>query len=167
MDEQGTGGPPAAAPATQHTHTGRIRLDAVLLALVVLVAGAALGYSVFRAAAGGESAPEVRGDIAQVSDGEAVDLQAHLAAGKYTIFDFYADWCPPCRELTPRLNALAAKDPRVAIRKIDVVDWTSPVVAQHHIEGLPHMILFDPSGARIAEGAEVYVMLSKLFQADL
>ncbi len=145
----------------------RVRLDMALLAAVVLVAGAALGYSVFRAAGGGSAAMEQQGDVAQISDGEAVDLKAHLAPGKYTIFDFYADWCPPCRALAPELQKLAERDSRVAIRTIDVVDWASPVVAQHGIEGLPHMILYDPSGSRLAEGSDVYLAVSRLFQTDL
>jgi thiol-disulfide isomerase/thioredoxin len=154
-----------AAPAP--LRAGRLRIDGILLGVAVVVAAMALGYSVFRAAGGPSAAPGTRGDEKQVSAGEPVDLEAHLAPGKYTIFDFYADWCPPCRELSPRLSDLAARNPKVAIRKIDVVDWTSPVVAQHHIEGLPHMIMFDPTGARIAEGNDVYLMVSKLFQTDL
>lgn len=31
-------------------------------------------------------------DIRTISSGEEVDIRTHLAKGKYTLFEFYADW---------------------------------------------------------------------------
>ncbi|HZN04732.1 MAG TPA: thioredoxin family protein [Candidatus Polarisedimenticolia bacterium] len=104
------------------------------------------------------------GDVKVIAHGEQVDLAAHLAAGKHTVFDFYAPWCPPCRVLGPALERLAAAQPdRLAIRKVDIVDWTTPVVDQHGIEALPHLILYDASGRVAAEGDQVYTELERLF----
>jgi hypothetical protein len=55
----------------------------------------------------------------------------------------------------------------VAVRKIDIVDWTTPVVTQHDVEGLPHLVLYGPDGEKMAEGEAVYPILSKLFDASL
>ncbi|PYS95086.1 MAG: hypothetical protein DMF50_10195 [Acidobacteria bacterium] len=67
-------------------------------------------------------------DVKVITHGEQVDILAHLARGKYTVFDFYAVWCPPCRVLGPALERLAAKrSDRLAVRKVDIVDWTMPV----------------------------------------
>lgn len=113
----------------------------------------------------GEAEATIPGsDVKVIAHGERVDLSAHLAAGKHTVFDFYAPWCPPCRVLGPALERLAAAQPdRLAIRKVDIVDWTMPVVDQHGIEALPHLILYDPSGRLVADGDPVFPELERLF----
>lgn len=164
------------------THTGRggdvsataqgrasaaARAERIILLVVLLVVGGALGYAAIRAVATPSEHPVEAGDIAVVSKGEPVDLKAHLVKGKYTVYDFYADWCPPCRALDVRLHELAAQNDNLAIRKIDIVDWTTPVVQQHGIEGLPHMVLFDPAGKQLAEGQAVFPLLNQIFDARL
>jgi thiol-disulfide isomerase/thioredoxin len=99
-----------------------------------------------------------------ITHGQTVDLTAHLAPGKYTVVDFYASWCPPCRVLGPALERLAAAETgRLALRKVDIVDWTMPVVDQYGIESLPHLMLYDPEGRRIADGDAVFPSLLTIF----
>jgi len=108
------------------------------------------------------SGPEA--DVRIIAHGEEVDLEAHAVPGKYTVFDFYAAWCPPCRVLSPALERLASRQmERLAIRKVDIVDWTMPVAGQHGIESLPYLILFDPEGNKVASGEQVFARLLKLF----
>jgi thiol-disulfide isomerase/thioredoxin len=113
----------------------------------------------------GPRAPEA--DMKIITHGEKVELSAHLAPGKYTVVDFYAAWCPPCRALGPALERLAAaENSRLALRKVDIVDWTMPVAEQYGIESLPHLMLFGPDGTRLADGDAVFPELSKLFGAS-
>lgn len=120
-------------------------MSVVRLGLVVLLSLHAMTAA---AAAGAGEA-----DIRLVGQGREVALEEHLAPGKLVLFDFYADWCAPCRTLTPRLETLTRQFPdRLALRKIDVVDWESPVARQHGIGSLPHLVLFGPDGTRLAEG---------------
>ncbi len=108
--------------------------------------------------------PRPQADVEVIAHGEEVDLSAHAVHGKFTVFDFYAAWCPPCRILSPALERLGAAElDRLAIRKIDIVDWTMPVAAQHRIESLPHLVLFDPSGEQEASGEKVFTALLKIF----
>ena len=146
----------------QRSGPGRAILGAVLL----LVAGA-IGFAAYRAVAGDPLPDLPPGDVQVVSKGEPVDLDALAVEGKYTIYDFYADWCPPCREIDVELRAIASRHANVAVRKIDIVDWTTPVVTQHGVEGLPHLVLYGPDGEKMAEGEAVYPILSKLFDASL
>jgi thiol-disulfide isomerase/thioredoxin len=93
-------------------------------------------------------------DVADLGKGGArVDLVP--VAGKVTIFDFWAEWCVPCKTLEPVLVELAKKYPsRVALRRIDVIDWDSAVVAQHLTPGgfnLPHLKIFDGNGRVLLE----------------
>lgn len=130
----------------------------MLLAGVAALAVAALGAYALR------RAPAAEADVRTIAHGERVELEAHTVPGKYTVFDFYAVWCPPCRALSPALEKLAAKNPEtLAIRKVDIVDWTMPVAEQHGIQELPFLVLFDKDGRRVAEGEKVFDELDTLF----
>src|SRR3989441_9877584 len=96
-------------------------------------------------------------DVKIIAHGEKVDLERHAVPGKYTVFDFYAVWCPPCRALSPALEKLAARNQEtLAIRKVDIVDWTMPVAEQHGIQELPYLVLFDGNGRKMADGEAVF-----------
>ncbi len=85
--------------------------------------------------------------------GEAVDLVP--VRGKITIFDFWAEWCKPCKVLEPALVEIARAHPDiVAIRRIDTVDWDSASVARYLTPkgfNLPHLKVFDASGTMVIE----------------
>jgi thiol-disulfide isomerase/thioredoxin len=88
-------------------------------------------------------------DIADLTDrGEAVELTA--VAGKVTVFDFWATWCAPCIELDDKLRHLAARYPdRLAIRRVNVVDWDSPAAEWYLTPGgfnLPHLKVLRADG---------------------
>ena len=85
-------------------------------------------------------------------DGSAVGPLPKLrAAAKYTVFDVYADWCGPCRTVDERLRDIVAERTDVAVRKLNVVDFESPLGKElgSRLEALPYLIVFTPSGKRI------------------
>jgi thiol-disulfide isomerase/thioredoxin len=81
-----------------------------------------------------------------ISHGAPVDITKHLALGNVTVVDFYADWCGPCRQLSPSLEQMARTDPEIALRKIDIVNWKTAVVKQYNIRSIPHVNVYDRSG---------------------
>jgi thiol-disulfide isomerase/thioredoxin len=81
-----------------------------------------------------------------ISHGAQVDINQHLAFGNVTVVDFYADWCGPCRRLSPSLEQMARSDPEVALRKIDIVNWRTAVVQQFNIHSIPQVNVYDRSG---------------------
>jgi len=81
-----------------------------------------------------------------ISHGTQVDINQHLAFGNVTVIDFYADWCGPCRQLSPSLEQMARNDPDVALRKIDIVNWRTAVVQQFNIHSIPQVNVYDRSG---------------------
>ncbi|MCU1282936.1 MAG: hypothetical protein JWM53_6482 [bacterium] len=75
-------------------------------------------------------------------------LDAHVVPGKVTVFDFYADWCGPCRQVDEHLYRLLATRSDVAYRKLDIVSWESPL-ARHYLAkapSLPFVVVYGKDG---------------------
>lgn len=93
-------------------------------------------------------------DARLVSRGARVDLADHVVKGKITVFDFYADWCEPCLYTDTWLRRWLAEEPVLALRKVDVVSWESPV-ARQHLAGpsseLPYFVVYDLAGRRLGD----------------
>ena len=85
-------------------------------------------------------------DIKIVKGGKKIRFVEHLDEGQITIFDFYADWCGPCRVFSPKIERLLLKYDNVALRKIDIVDWKSPLSKQltkaYKFPALPFTLIF-------------------------
>jgi thiol-disulfide isomerase/thioredoxin len=85
-------------------------------------------------------------------DGSAVGPLPKLRVpAKYTVFDVYADWCGPCRAVDERLREIVAARSDVAVRKLNVVEFESPLGKElgSRLEALPYVIVFTPSGKRL------------------
>jgi thiol-disulfide isomerase/thioredoxin len=83
--------------------------------------------------------------------GRQVDLRTLMAPGKVTIVDFYADWCGPCRQISPYLERLASSDPDVVLVKVDIVNWGTPVTRQYGINSVPNIRVFDRRSRAIGQ----------------
>jgi copper chaperone CopZ len=91
-------------------------------------------------------------DVATLTtDGSAVGpLEKRRVAGKYTVFDVYADWCGPCRLVDDRLRELQAARQDIAVRKLNVVDFETPLARElgAEFDTLPYVIVFSPQGKK-------------------
>jgi thiol-disulfide isomerase/thioredoxin len=130
---------------------------------VVLKAISTAGYQGFVGPGKGAYLPHPSyppgADVKVITDnGAAVGpLDKLRASGKYTVLDVYADWCGPCRVVDAHLRELIVKRADLAVRKLNLVDFDSPLAKQlgSRLYALPHLIVFTPSGRRIEfEGAE-------------
>jgi cytochrome c biogenesis protein CcmG, thiol:disulfide interchange protein DsbE len=92
--------------------------------------------------------------------------------GKFVLIDFWATWCPPCRESIPELNAFSKKFADklvvigissesaqtvrnfrdVKIEYFSAIDTQSRMSNALAITGIPHVIIMDPDGIVRWEG---------------
>ena len=76
------------------------------------------------------------------------------------LVDFYADWCGPCKIMTPVLKELAGKmKDKVKILKVDV-DKNPAAAGAFRIQGVPTLILYK-------DGKQVWRQAGVVGQAQL
>ncbi len=102
-----------------------------------------------------------------ISHGAQVNINQHLALGNVTVVDFYADWCGPCRQLSPSLEQMARTDPEIALRKIDIVNWKTPVARQFNVNSIPQVNVYNRAGSLVGtvNGADIDRIKSYVAQA--
>src|SRR6266567_3169201 len=69
----------------------------------------------------------------RIAKGEEVKLTDYLVPGKTVIFDFFSDYCGPCVQFSPQLEALHKKRDDIVVVIVDInrpgtkgIDWRSP-----------------------------------------
>ena len=88
-----------------------------------------------------------------------------LQSTKPVLVDFWAEWCAPCRMLSPTIDAIAEQFSETAgVVKVNVDDNTA-TAQRYGIKGIPTLILF--SGGKEVErvvGATSKESISRMIQ---
>lgn len=106
-------------------------------------------------------------------DGKAVKLSSLVKRGQYTLLDFWASWCGPCRASIPKIKSLHAANPKINIVSIscdkNLADWTAAMKEEnmpwkqmalpqdkvlsraaseaYKVRFIPYLVVIDPEGA--------------------
>jgi thiol-disulfide isomerase/thioredoxin len=94
--------------------------------------------------------PPAGADVVKLVDAgqDVPSLDALAVRGKVTLFDFYADWCGPCRRVEEHVFELLKARADLAVRKLNVVSWETPL-ARHYmasVPGLPYVVIYGKDG---------------------
>jgi thioredoxin 1 len=69
------------------------------------------------------------------------NFASEVAAG-VTLVDFYADWCGPCRMMTPVIEEIADElSGKLKVAKLDI-DSSQKTTAAFEVTSIPTLILF-------------------------
>jgi thioredoxin 1 len=68
-----------------------------------------------------------------------------LNSGKILLVDFWAEWCGPCRMISPIIDELSYEYNDVTVCKIDV-DICDDLAVRYKIKSVPTLIVFDKEG---------------------
>ena len=88
--------------------------------------------------------PEVAGNApaSAVAEMTKIDMDKLIIENKLIIFDFFAEWCGPCKKLKPELEALeAAHKGEVKIVRIDV-DKNKTLARELQITEIPIIMIY-------------------------
>lgn len=63
------------------------------------------------------------------------------------VIDFYADWCGPCRQLSPRLEAIASKyADKIDVYKVDI-DSEAELAKVFGVKSIPMLLFIGTDGS--------------------
>ncbi|MFQ5528209.1 MAG: thioredoxin [Thermoanaerobaculia bacterium] len=65
-----------------------------------------------------------------------------LDSDKPVVVDFWAEWCGPCRMMSPVLDEIAGSNEDVRVAKLNVDDYQD-LAMQYGVSSIPTFILFN------------------------
>ena len=102
------------------------------------------------------------GAVVRMSSHTELDDVLAKAGDRPALIDMYAAWCPPCRAMTPNVDALAAEGHPVGV--VDV-DAARELAGQFEIKSIPTTLVFkNKSPVSRASGYHTLDGLRKLVQ---
>lgn len=78
--------------------------------------------------------------MSALTEATDVDFNAKVA-GPRTVVDFWAEWCPPCKELSRQLANKAPAHAALSVVKVNV-EIAQDTAVRFGIRGLPVLALF-------------------------
>jgi thiol-disulfide isomerase/thioredoxin len=103
--------------------------------------------------------------------GAEFEVESYLQKGKINIVDFFSDYCPPCRQISPLLKKLDKQRLDLVVLPVDInrkgfkgIDFYSPLARQYELSYVPFFRIYDGEGNLSKQGqeasAEIMILLA-------
>ena len=90
------------------------------------------------------------GPAAQAQAQPQPQAQPYTATNLPKLWDFWATWCPPCKELKPTIEALEKEyEGRIEIRSINV-DENKELAQKFEVKAIPTLVFLDAKGNELS-----------------
>ena len=76
-----------------------------------------------------------------IIEGSSSNLGEIISENKTVLIDFWADWCAPCKAISPILKKLSNEHPEIGVVKINIEDHPE-LAAEYGISSLPTLLLY-------------------------
>ncbi len=81
------------------------------------------------------------------------NFESVKASDKRVLLDFYADWCGPCRMVSPLVDQIADEHPEYVVGKINV-DESPELASRFGVVSIPTLVVLDGGEIKtVATGA--------------
>lgn len=69
------------------------------------------------------------------------DFENIISNNDITLIDFYADWCGPCKALSPIIDEIAESESHIAVGKVNVEE-EKELATKYRVRSIPTMVIF-------------------------
>lgn len=78
----------------------------------------------------------------KLNDISDAEFDAKLVENRYVLVDFWADWCIPCRQVSPIVEEIAEENPQMTVFKMNI-DENPETPKRFDIKSIPTLLLFE------------------------
>ena len=76
-----------------------------------------------------------------IIDLDGTNFTRVIYAENYTLVDFWADWCGPCKMMHPIFESLSKKYPKIKFARVNV-DQNQNIAMKFAVQSIPMFIIF-------------------------
>ena len=69
------------------------------------------------------------------------DFENIISNNDIALIDFYADWCGPCKALSPIIDDIAKNETHIAVGKVNVEE-EKELATKYGVRSIPTMVVF-------------------------
>ena len=69
------------------------------------------------------------------------DFENIISNNDITLIDFYADWCGPCKALSPIIDDIAKSETHITVGKVNVEEERE-LATKYGVRSIPTMVIF-------------------------
>jgi len=81
------------------------------------------------------------------------NIDSILSDNKIVVMDFWAEWCGPCRALSPIMDNISTRNSDIVVGKVDI-DSNSDLASEYGVRSIP-MLVFIKEGKILSKSVGI------------